>query len=375
MMSRKWNTLAWGIVVLACSPMWGCSRAAVEKAAPAQAAASTQNADEGPRAVQDPALVGAIDIHVHGDPEGPNIVGRPGGERKYDFVQIARAVKASGMRGFVVKQKNDQTAALAYLMRKYLVSDLEIFGGTGLGRATGGLNPVWVEHMAEVKGGLGRLVWMVTNDSVFEAMVQKDPTRITVPVSKNGELLPETEAVIAAIAKLRTRDTNGRLVMATGHNSAAEVLMMVREGNRQGLPPHVVVTHANHTRPDMTVAQMQEAVKLGAFIELLAGDFVIAEKPGATFPSGNNASSALEALRALGPDQVILSSDGLDSPETLLAGIQVLRRQGYTEPQLNRMLKENPARLLGIPTVPSATARGNLTQTLGLLFVPAMMGR
>ena len=57
-----------------------------------------------------------------------------------------------------------------------------------------------------------------------------------VSVSRNGELLPEVKQVIAVIAK-------HNLVLATGHVSPEEGLMLLREGRRQGVQ-RMVVTHA-----------------------------------------------------------------------------------------------------------------------------------
>src|SRR5262245_12142283 len=78
---------------------------------------------------KDPALVGAIDLHAHQDPDssGP---GYPQAARSIDGLDLAKRAKAAGMRGFVVKQHLDQTAGLVYYLRK-LVPDMEIFGGMG----------------------------------------------------------------------------------------------------------------------------------------------------------------------------------------------------------------------------------------------------
>ena len=55
-------------------------------------------------------------------------------------------------------------------------------------------------------------------------------------VSRDGQLVQEVKDVISVIAK-------HQLVLATGHVSPDEGLMLVREGKRQGVK-HMVVTHA-----------------------------------------------------------------------------------------------------------------------------------
>ena len=86
-------------------------------------------------APQDPALRGAIDLHAHQDPDsnGPSY-GQAA--RSVDALDLVKRAKASGMRGFVIKQHLDQTAGLAYYIRR-LYPDMEVFGGMGSNRTTG----------------------------------------------------------------------------------------------------------------------------------------------------------------------------------------------------------------------------------------------
>src|SRR5207248_8046098 len=102
------------------------------------------------------ALTGAIDIHVHSDPDN-----RP---RSIDAIDVARLARTRGMRAIVLKNHYDPTAALAYIVRKE-VPGVEVFGGIDLNLTVGGMNPVAVEHMTEVSGGWGRFVWMSTFDA------------------------------------------------------------------------------------------------------------------------------------------------------------------------------------------------------------------
>ena len=82
-------------------------------------------------------------------------------------------------------------------------------------------------------------------------------------------VLPETKAVVSVIAR-------HQLVLATGHVSSAEGLLLVQEGRRQGVQ-HMVVTHAMNAPVLMTVAQMKEAASLGAMIEFVGGSLTTAD--------------------------------------------------------------------------------------------------
>ena len=273
-------------------------------------------------------LRGTIDIHVHSDPD--NV------PRSVDGIEAARQARAKGMRGIVLKNHYDPTAGLAYLARKE-APGLEAFGGVDLNLTVGGMNAAAVEHMTQVAGGWGRLVWMSTFDAENQVRYSKE-NRPFVTVSRNGELLPETRTVIAAIAK-------HQLVMATGHVSAQEGLMLVREGHRQRVE-HMVVTHAMNPPVLMTAPQMQEAAKEGAYIEFVGGSLAAAD-------AGARLDRYADAIRTVGPQFCILSSDLGQKNNPLpvdgyAAFLQAMRARGFSERDVNVMSKENPAKLLGL---------------------------
>ena len=283
-------------------------------------------------ATEDPVarvLNGAIDIHVHSFPDNA--------ERSLDGVEAAMLARMHGMRGIVLKNHYDPTGGLAYMVRKQ-VPGLEVFGGVDLNLTMGGMNVAAVEHMSQVSGGWGRVVWMSTFDAENQVRYSKE-NRPFVTVSKNGELLPATKDVIAVIAKRG-------LVLATGHVASAEGLMMLGEGRRQGVQ-HMVVTHAMNAPILMNVAQMQQAAKEGAFIEFCGSSMLNA---GAAARVDNFA----DAIRKVGSEFVILSTDlgqkGNPLPaDGLAAFILALRAKGFSDQELDRMSKQNPAKLLGLP--------------------------
>jgi hypothetical protein len=273
-------------------------------------------------------LRGTIDIHVHSDPD--NV------PRSVDGLEAARQAHARGMRGVVLKNHYDPTAGLAYLARKQ-TPGLEVFGGIDLNLTVGGMNAIAVEHMTQVAGGWGRLVWMSTFDAENQVRFSKQ-NRPFVSVSRNGELLPETKAVIAAIAK-------HNLVMATGHVSAPEALLLLREARRLGAE-HAVVTHAMNPPVSMDIAQMQEAAREGAFIEFVGGSLTAAD-------ASARLDRYADAIRKVGPEFCILSSDLGQKNNALpvdgyAAFLQAMRTRGFSERDVNVMSKDNPARLLGL---------------------------
>jgi hypothetical protein len=271
-------------------------------------------------------LAGAIDIHVHSDPDSL--------PRSIDAINLAKLSRSKGMRAIVLKNHYDPTGPWAYMVRKE-VPGLEVFGGIDLNLTVGGINPAAVEHMTQVSGGWGRFVWMSTFDAENQVRYSKE-NRPFVSVSRNGKLLPETLQVIAVIAK------HG-LVLATGHVTPAEALMLLREGRSQGVR-HMVVTHAMNPPVLMNLSQMQEAAREGAFIEFVGGSLATPDAPA-------RMDRFADAIRKIGPEFCILSSDlgqkgNALPPDGFAAFILALRARGFTEQELNRMSKQNPAQLL-----------------------------
>ena len=121
--------------------------------------------------------------------------------------------------------------------------------------------------------------------------------------------------------------------------------MLLREGTRQGVQ-HMVVTHAMNAPVVMNVAQMQEAAKLGAFIEFVGGTLASADAPA-------RIDRFADAIRAVGPEFCILSSDlgqkGNPLPPDGFGDFLLALRAEDSATGLDRMSKQNPARLLGLP--------------------------
>jgi hypothetical protein len=273
-------------------------------------------------------LNGVIDIHVHADPDSV--------PRSIDAIDLARLAKQRGMRAMVLKSHYEPTASLAYVVSK-VVPGITLFGGIDLNRSVGGVNPAAIERMVLVKGKLGRVVWLPTFDAENQVRFSKQD-RPFVSVSKNGALLPEVKEVIALAAK------HG-LMLETGHSSAAEGLMIIREAKRAGVK-NVVVTHAMLAPVHMTVAEMQEAAAAGAWLEFVYNALI---GPNKEFAFDDYA----KAIRAVGVEHCILSSDlgqvgnplHPDGLATFFAG---LKSAGFQSAEIDRMSKDNPAKALGL---------------------------
>ena len=291
---------------------------------------SSQSVDQH---LTDPALVGAVDLHAHSDPDSY--------PRQWDGFDVAKLAKDRGMRGVLLKNHWTETAGLAYLVRKYGPRDIEVFGGLSLDTPVGGINPQAVRYMVDVIGHYGRIVWMPTHDSEHEVKYLKE-NRAFVGVSRDGKLLPEVIEMLSLIAQ-------SDLTLATGHVTPDEALMIFREAKDRGVQ-RMIVTHPllGPQYTYMSTDQLAEAASLGAYIEITAGT-VSRDTPARI--------RAFEAIREVGPAMTFISSDsgltgGLNHSDALAMAAKALREGGFSERDLTLMFKENPARLVKLPVSP-----------------------
>ena len=276
-------------------------------------------------------LDGAIDLHLHIDPDRPTAAG--------DSIELSgmRFAQAQGIRGFVIKNHYETTSAVAYLVRKE-VPGIEAFGGITLNHNQGGINLAAVESMAtQIRGQPFRVVWMPTYDAEDWIRNSNEPNRPFVRVSQDGELVPEVIEMISLIAQ-------HDLVLATGHVSAEEGLLVVREGHRQGVQ-HMIVTHPMIGSISMSEALMKEAASLGAFLEF-------------DFRNLLTEHTELDMIRTLGPEHVVIDEfwtevEGAEReygrPVGLSEWVEAMNERGFSNHELDMMVKDNPAKMLGLP--------------------------
>ncbi len=255
-------------------------------------------------------------------------------------VHAARACAA-----FVVKQHYDQTAQIAYLARKE-VPGVEVFGMLCSNRTVGGLNPEAVHHFTEVIGGYARIVSMPTWDAENYVRQSRNPTRAAVPfrATAHSSLKPSRRSKPS-----RTR----RSGTATPDSHWPPAMYQPKKRCSSSAKPDARASNGSSRRMrsatpiNMTLAQMKEAAGLGAYIEFVA-NFLSLERASFTVQQYH------DAIRAIGPAHVILSSDGgqinRPFPDDLIAQAALdLREMGLTDAELRTIMVENPATLLSLP--------------------------
>jgi hypothetical protein len=109
----------------------------------------------------------------------------------------------------------------------------------------------------------------------------------------------------------------------------------------------MVVTHAMNAPIEMTVAQMKEAASLGAFIEFVGSTPISPD-------AGERYDRFAAAIKQIGPEHCILSSDlgqatNPKPAEGYGAFLVAMQARGFSAQDIDRMSRQNPARLLGLP--------------------------
>jgi hypothetical protein len=297
----------------------------------------------------DPILIGVIDTHMHSGPDSRG--------RSIDFLDAVRYAKLRGMRGAVLKHHRTPTAGYAYVARKE-VPGFEAFGLLDLNTSVGGLNVAAVEEFLATtmpggpQRGYGRVVMMGSDDTPYQLQVSKATTPAVVVV-RNGQLTPEAVAIIQLVAK-------NDLTLSTGHHNGAESVVIVREAIKLGVPARRIgVTHANIDPPGLTVEQMQEVAKMGAYVEICT------QSQRALTPEAEKALAArddriADIIKKVGAEQMIVQTDLGQAnneyhPDGIIAFVRNMWARGISRADTDIMTKRNPARYLGIPEPTVAT--------------------
>lgn len=280
-------------------------------------------------------LKGAVDVHLH---TAPDIF-----ERRLNDVEAAQQAKNAGMKAIVIKNHITMTADRAQLAS--MLTDFAVFGGIVLNYSVGGLN----RHAVEMAIGFGaKEIWMPTINaenymkkptiSQFTKVLPKGLKGISI-LDNNKELVPDVEPILSLIAE-------HDLILATGHISVEEGKALVEKARDIGVKK-ILITHPHIDFINYPIEDMKQLVNDGAILEHCYD--VITPHMAHPVPSSTIAS----AIKTVGAEHCIMSSDGgqKQNPpptEMLRLFIQEMLKHGLTEREIRVMVRENPAKILGM---------------------------
>jgi hypothetical protein len=289
-------------------------------------------------------LRGAIDMHAH---THPALFRRP-----IDDADLAKIGLEYGMRGYVLKDHDSQTAGRAYHVRKMFADQpIEPIGAVVLNRSAGGLDP-YVAESAIHYGA--RVVWMPSNHSKWHSDYfgisdypqlgrpkrQMAGEGLTV-LDGEGKLKPEVRTIVQVVA-------DAGVCLATGHLSVDEIRALQDAANEAGVEKFIV-THANWALCKLDLDVQKELIAKGAYLEYVAVSCV------SPIFWEQNPHELAGWISELGGEKLVLSSDlgqlsAPPHPEGMRMLVASLLDEGVAYEHLERMLQHNPAVLLDLPT-------------------------
>lgn len=260
-----------------------------------------------------------------------------------------RLARAYGMRGWVLKSHlwitTDRAARLQQEARDL---GFTVYGSVTLNPPMGGVSAAVVElaaaHGARVvflptwgsaadvdRGGyIGYLLGQISPS--FPGYAAKNAISLLGP---SGTLSGECREVIDACRSLD-------LALATGHASLAESRAVAAYCADIG--QRLLITHPLHYTQDP--AELREFTDQGAYVEFCNGPLI---HPDAHL----SVRDVHEAMSALGPDRILLSTDAFSrwapaEPECLRIFTEQLSYLGWQPKPLRQMTADNPRAFLGI---------------------------
>jgi hypothetical protein len=321
----------------------------------------------------DELMVGTIDTHIH---SGPWLKSCPG---RADPFQIAEQAKAAGMRGVVFYDHTLGNSAGTAWLASRAVKGIDIYGGIILTSAQGGMNPRAVKtalyygagakfvhfgahctyHMASNEGTLVDGTPVKFKD-LYPKFAEEELSRaIRIPLEDpiSGEL----EEILGLLGE------HPDVFVNTGHISPAEVMRLADLAEKFGIHKMIV---AHPARALLTMEQQKNLVSRGFFLEGAASDWLFHkglprtnyyiereyadEIAGiANAPQFNGVVPWARQLREIGLDNIVVGSDyGIRSSPAPVEGmrlvISTLLDLEFSVEEIEKLLKRNPARLLGL---------------------------
>lgn len=282
---------------------------------------------------------GVIDMHVHPDPD---VFGR-----SLTDIELATVARRKGMRGIVLKNHVVTTADRAALTMQQ-VPGIEVWGGIVLNNSVGGINPAAVEWMHRMSGGRGKMVWLPTFDSDKHVKTLVDKDKSGIVVAPNGQVTPQMEEVLKIIAR-------ENLILATGHIHAEEVVAVTKRARELGVK-NILVTHGLTNIPGLSTEQARQVAAMGAKIEICYLQFMTgptAQYKWMTHWDRVDAKAVAQAVKDIGADNLVLSTDlgqqgMMTPPDGIENQVAEVRAAGVSQADIDKMMKRNPARLLGL---------------------------
>lgn len=286
--------------------------------------------------VPDSMLDGICDIHIHAAPDSRM--------RSVDEWHFAQEAQKAGYRAIMYKSNDFSCHDRAFLIRQG-ISDIEVFGSLCMNRVHGNrVNAYAAEKAVATSGGLCRCIWMPTLDAEYHYRCEGRFEKGIPVLDDSGKVLPEVIRVMEICAE-------ADIIFATGHSSPYENIVLAQKAAEVGIK-RFVVTHANSHFWIMTPNQIRQCVDLGAYIEYCYLPRLWGKGSGMPQYERQSAKDFADFIR-IAPDRSFISTDLGQSVmphpiEGMRQCIADLDEAGFTSAEINRLVRDNPAMLIGL---------------------------
>lgn len=296
----------------------------------------------------DRLLRGAIDVHVHGQPDLTAASPNRGAD-----LEVARLAREYGISGWVLKSHVWATMDRARSLQQALAGTFTVYGSITLNPPVGGLEPAVVE-LAAAHGA--RVVflpsWGTAADAARGGYIATLLKRVSPSFGEYhartaialcdaaGNLSGQARAVIDACRALD-------LALCTGHASLEESRAVAEYCAEIG--QRLLINHPLHYTKDL--AALSELAGTGAYLEFAGAPLVHPE-------AHLSLRDVHEALCALGPERAILTTDVFSrwvppEPECFRMFVEQLAYLGWSAEQIATMVSTNPRAFLAAPSSPA----------------------
>ncbi len=298
----------------------------------------------GPTVI-DRLLQGSFDLHHHGFPE----LSFDCKTRMEDVDEFSIA-RGAGMTGLVLKSHMFPTVGRAYHLRN-LVPGLEIYPSITLNHSVGGMNPIAVESAARQGAKLLFMpTWSAENDIerggmskhlrhfIDRAEAKLKPGRGIRLTGSNGKLTAECRECLDVAREFG-------MVVCSGHVSPIESIALADEAKEFGIN-EIIFSHPDSNSVGADRQHIRDMCQLGAVCEFCALGCLPAFQR-------INTKDFIDILGDIGSDKILLTTDYFfewapPASETMRMMIGTYLQLGMSEADVRKMVRTNPARLLGL---------------------------
>lgn len=281
-------------------------------------------------------LEGAIDLHIHA---GPDLF-----PRDLDEADVAQQAEEIRMRAVLFKSHFTTNADRVYMLRKRF-EEVGLYGSVVLNKSVGGINPEAV--FAALNLGAVR-VEMPTVDSRqhIQRLGRTYPwSKIQLPETEGMTILDEEGRLIPEVRQVAELVAAHDAILATGHLTVPEMFALIEEARDAGVKK-ILVTHAELDVVSVSKEDQKRMADMGSYIE---HSFT----PCTHLRQRLDPRRIVEAIEHVGAERCVMSSD-MGQPvnpvprEGFRMFVKTMLHLGISQGDIDTMIRENPAKLLGI---------------------------